>query len=738
MGIEGQISMGADGDSEISSREPVPRMATAWRDLLREDFADLKQRHDSLHPFQPGKEPPKISLGELIKDAMFPGITDLGPGRQTVLNENIREGYRDLATKIYNSQLPPGEAQGYLDELKPEDRQGIGEELLSLIQETRSGKPLGSGDEVVQIPSELIEEWKSYLPELLPGHKRGPGMAGRIFKGLGDLVRRVRGEGPVAERANKVLDEAAKEAGQRLSRLQVFGRPALNFIEGVKQHPLEFVTGMAAGGALNIGVKLAVRELLIQVGLAAGGAVPGAVIGAIVGATREYLFRQLPRNWREVSEQRAQIQRQIDDLIRGGSTEEARELARQKRRLIEKIAVRDRGAIAKEALRGAVFGAVGGALGGAIARVVTELGVLSTGENLLSGAREAGGNVLSEARKNPIVAGAGDFLGRTGEAIGSTPEAQELGRRWDIGVAPAHPEVPQVSGGAPKADILADAAGQIHDPNLSAVEVAKGLKEGAAASVGEHLGDIDKIAREAIRAHGMDPSQLSAEQFEQVRMAVQHAAEGQANTVFADAAAEHSGSLTEAVSSGHDQFGQVLEKSHDQLFESAKGALSEVLEANQGLGPEFPAADQLSILRILREAVAKGEGLEIGGSKFSPQEIESLAQVLERHIDQLADVSTAAAEAHASEVFKSLGGFIPLEAGSNPWEVSAKILKDVLGKTPSPQQIMELDKIICQQNGISVPAWGIPGSIDHRALPVGFPIKIDDTIKNAVLVMVKK
>ncbi|MDD5147758.1 MAG: hypothetical protein PHV63_04410 [Candidatus Daviesbacteria bacterium] len=583
--------------------------------------------------------------------------------------------------------------------------------------------------------------------------------------------------------------------GARLQRLQVFGRPVLDFVGSNVGHAAEFGAGMAA----SIGAKAVARELLTQIWVGAATGVVGRIAvggtaGFVVGAGREYV-KQARRSWKEVAEHNAGIKQRIRDLeTGGGSSEEARELARQKRSIIGRFQPTDRVVIVKAGLKGAAFGA----LGGAVAEVVSEMweaGQLdwlkelpgnigrgvgdtmggigraggevagnigktvgdaagSAGETIGSTAGEAGKNIgdtlgetgrageniLGEAketaRKNiPGAAGAGNALGRAGQAINQT--TGDLIGKIDEWTAPLPGgAVEGVTSNPP--DILADAASQIHDVNLSPEEVVDGLRKETAAAVGEHLGDIDNVTLEAILAHGMDPSQLSAEQFEQVRYAVQQAAEAQANDVFTDAAAQHSDSLAEAVSSGHDQYGQVLEKSHDQLLESAKGTLDEVLQAEETVRLEIPADSQHSIVQTLREAAAKGKVVEIGGHQFSSEQINALAKVFEGHIDQLADTSAVAIEAHATEVLNSLGGFIPLEVGSNPWEVSTKILKDVLGETPSPQQIMELDKIICQQNGISVPSWGIPGSIDHRALPVGFPIKIDDTIKNAVLAMVKK
>ncbi len=106
--------------------------------------------------------------------------------------------------------------------------------------------------------------------------------------------------------------------------------------------------------------------------------------------------------------------------------------------------------------------------------------------------------------------------------------------------------------------------------------------------------------------------------------------------------------------------------------------------------------------------------------------------------------AAAAAEAaeqastHAQSSLESFGNSIPLTPGSNPWEVSQNILSQMGIAHPSPEQIMQLDKVISQENGISVPEWGIKGSIDAHNLPVGFKINLTDTVKRAALALANK
>lgn len=98
---------------------------------------------------------------------------------------------------------------------------------------------------------------------------------------------------------------------------------------------------------------------------------------------------------------------------------------------------------------------------------------------------------------------------------------------------------------------------------------------------------------------------------------------------------------------------------------------------------------------------------------------------------------TEQAVSNAQAALDHLGNSIPLPAGSNPWEMSTTILKQ-MGVNPTPEQIMQLDKVLSQENGISVPEWGIKGTIDAHNLPVGFKLNLTDTVKKAALGIASK
>lgn len=92
---------------------------------------------------------------------------------------------------------------------------------------------------------------------------------------------------------------------------------------------------------------------------------------------------------------------------------------------------------------------------------------------------------------------------------------------------------------------------------------------------------------------------------------------------------------------------------------------------------------------------------------------------------------------HAQSALDSFGGTVSLQAGSNPWEVSTNILKQ-MGVEPTPGQIMQLDKVLSSENSISVPDWGIKGTIDAHNLPVGFKLNLTDVVKKTALEIANK
>lgn len=109
------------------------------------------------------------------------------------------------------------------------------------------------------------------------------------------------------------------------------------------------------------------------------------------------------------------------------------------------------------------------------------------------------------------------------------------------------------------------------DPDVSKI-VDEALRQNAAALVGEHLAKTNEVANEAIKAMGVNPSQLSQQIFEQVRMTVQEEMQSQATVSFASVT---SNNVQEVIQQGQAAFSEVLNTNafHDQLLNEAKTTL---------------------------------------------------------------------------------------------------------------------------------------------------------------------
>lgn len=87
------------------------------------------------------------------------------------------------------------------------------------------------------------------------------------------------------------------------------------------------------------------------------------------------------------------------------------------------------------------------------------------------------------------------------------------------------------------------------------------------------------------------------------------------------------------------------------------------------------------------------------------------------------------------EALDKLPPSIPLEAGSNPWNTTSDYLEQVLGRKPTPAEIMAVTKELCKSSNIAVPEWSISGEFSHTKLPIGFMLNFDDNVRNAVLII---
>lgn len=81
---------------------------------------------------------------------------------------------------------------------------------------------------------------------------------------------------------------------------------------------------------------------------------------------------------------------------------------------------------------------------------------------------------------------------------------------------------------------------------------------------------------------------------------------------------------------------------------------------------------------------------------------------------------------------------VSLEPGDNPWKVATQLLKQANpDHTPTNAEIMKVAKIICEENNIKVPEWGVTGSVDHRAIPVGYVLKLNPEVKSVITSVLK-
>lgn len=85
------------------------------------------------------------------------------------------------------------------------------------------------------------------------------------------------------------------------------------------------------------------------------------------------------------------------------------------------------------------------------------------------------------------------------------------------------------------------------------------------------------------------------------------------------------------------------------------------------------------------------------------------------------------------QAIEKLPPTITLPQGSTPWAIAEQLLKEANPNAKyTPADIMAVDKILCQANGVAVPEWGIEGKILATRLPAGMNFVIDDDVKKIV------
>lgn len=391
-----------------------------------------------------------------------------------------------------------------------------------------------------------------------PGSTGGTEPAAPAGRTRGPLLRRLPPPPAEAQPGQPRGEALLNGIGRVLERTRVFGRSAISFLTAESTRTR--IGELAVGAAASTAVKTILSEWLVNIGAGAatgfvGRVAIGGAAGAIVGAGKEYI--------KQVRNPNPQAE---------PSGEEAAELASRRKRFLERFKPTDWRTIGGAAVRGAVFGAVGAtvataALEFAEANGITleRLGSIFTATTIPSGAGEIPGYIPAEGYPD----------------LGGIPQAA-TGVTEGAGTEPTGP----ATEGAIQQQ-AAEAAKQAKEQALGALTSNHEFLERTAAAVGEQIDQSNLAVDEAIRAASMDPTQLSSEAYEKIRMSVQHKMEGLANEAFGHAAGSADNldpsHLTEIAKQGHDEFVTSLSgtDTHQQLLKSASAALTEHLTVQQ-------------------------------------------------------------------------------------------------------------------------------------------------------------
>lgn len=85
------------------------------------------------------------------------------------------------------------------------------------------------------------------------------------------------------------------------------------------------------------------------------------------------------------------------------------------------------------------------------------------------------------------------------------------------------------------------------------------------------------------------------------------------------------------------------------------------------------------------------------------------------------------------QAIENLPAQMTLPQGSTPWALAEQLLKEANPNgNYTPADIMAVDKVLCQVNGVAVPEWGIEGKVLATRLPIGMNFEINDDVKNMV------
>lgn len=445
----------------------------------------------------------------------------------------------------------------------------------------------------------------------------------------------------------------------------------------------DFALHGTATRGLSIGSKELAKGIVSWGGLAGavgggvtGTVVAGAFVGAVSGALVEYA-RQVNKNLDRKAE--------ADPSLAGRRTACFLKFkGLPNKEVLTSIEW-------KEVRNKAVFGLIAGAGAGALVEYIPEISEFIKNIPGVSGIRDM-------ARDIPGAEGMGQAFQTTEQKIGEVAGAVgQTGGNLLGGAGEMARNIPGVSGTGD----LAGAAGRTTGDVLGGAKDMAGNIPGV-KGVGDFAGGVGEMTDQYV------PGVKGAKEIAGRTLGLGDTYES------GQVAAQGTDQAAQAVAEGT---GQVAE----QAAQSADQAAQEATAPSEGL------VRQADFDNLKDQFEVQAQQLDEAKKEIAE---------LQRQMEETKQVIAAAKTATPS--LDSLGSSISLQAGSNPWEVSTGILKQMGVANPTPAQIMQLDTVLCQENNVGVPAWGIKGTIDARNLPIGFNLNLTDTVKKTALEIASK
>lgn len=602
-------------------------------------------------------------------------VTKEGPaeGHETRAQEWVNGMRSGLVERMVASRTSPGKVNNFLT-FSSEDHNAILQHLLERIKtEVQSGKPAVVLSNGERVTLDIDSDWQQGWKDRYPELNSKQGFL-RIGHG--------------AERVRQSAEALFNRMGHALEGKKVFGKSIS-----------EFALHGAGTSALGMGAKELAKGIVSLSGLAGavgggltGTFVTGAFVGAASGALVEYA-RQVNKNL---------DLRLNDQQLAELGNEESKLYGRKEAFLWKMKELRHREVFKPNdwiKLRNkAAFGAIAGAGAGTLVGFVPQLSEFVKGitDNLgdvgsiPSAVKDLAGN---------IPGGVGDMAGAAGRTIGDT-------------------------------------AGTIGQTGGDILGAAGGIAETAIRTRGDVLGTVGRTGGDILGSVGGLTDNIPGVK----------GVKDIASNIQQTAGLESAPPAPEEPKVVPQEIFDATQANYDTLKENYEIVTKDLTEAHQtidNLQQQLTEAHQA--LGTSKEIVPKLDEIQKNLDDMQQQLSEAKQALADaKGVIPAAGAAEAAAKAageqaltHAQSALDSFGGSVSLQAGSNPWEVSANILK-TMGVEPTPGQIMQLDKVLSSENSIGVPDWGIKGTIDARNLPVGFKLNLTDVVKKTALEIASK